>query len=172
MEVLIELLLEVLFEVIGSLIEEGFYALSDRYMSNTKAKRRAKFIIGSLIFVAVAGLVIYGLVTKRKPIVVAALAFILAIVTIRTILFFNGKDGKKWVNVLFGWVARVLHYGFATTIIVLSAIYVDGPVAKPVLIVCSSISIVVFFFIDLHKIRERDKDREQRKQDEKKKSPR
>ena len=164
MEVLLEILLEVVFEAVGCLIEVTFYALSDRYMSNTQAKRRAKYIIGSIIFIAVIGLAVYGLATKRTPIVVATLSYILAVAIIRAILFFNGKDGKRWLNVLCGWVARILHYGFAITIIVLSAIYVDGQIARPVLIACSVLSIVVFFFIDMHKLRQCCKESEQKKQ--------
>ena len=159
MEVLLEILFEIVVQIVGAIIEELFYALSDRYMSNTQAKKRAKYIIGALILTGVIALTVYGLITKRGPIVIASLSYILSLSIIRGALFFNGQDGKKWLNRLFGWLARILHYGFATTLIVLAAIYVDGQVAKPLLISLSALSIVVFFFIDMHKLRVWDKER-------------
>ena len=159
MEVLLEILFEIVGELVGAIIEGLFCALSDRYMSNTQAKKRAKYIIGALILTGVIALTVYGLITKRGPIVIASLSYILSLSIIRGALFFNGQDGKKWIKQLFGWLARILHYGFAITLIVLTAIYVDGPVAKPLLISLSALSIVVFFFIDMHKLRTWDKER-------------
>lgn len=162
MEILLEILFEIIAEVVGALIEGVFYALSDRYMSNTKAKRRAKYIIGALVMAAVVALTIYGLATKRGPVVIASLSYILSMVIIRGVLFFNGQNGKKWLDRLLRWLARILNYGFAITLIVLAAMYVNGPVAKPLLISLSALAIIVFFAIDMHRIRVWDERREQK----------
>ena len=158
MEVLLEILFEIIAQIVGVIIEGLFYALSDRYMSNTQAKRRAKYIIGALILTGVIALTVYGLIIKRGPIVIASLSYILSLSIIRGALFFNGQGGKKWIKQLFGWLARILHYGFAIILIVLTAIYVDGPVAKPLIISLSALSIVIFSLIDMHKLRTWDKE--------------
>ena len=153
MELLIELVLEIIFEIIGAIIEGGFYKLSDKYMANTKTKRITKFVIGTLILIGVIAITIYGLATKKGPIIIASLSYILSIVIVRGVLFFNGKNGKKWIDTLFKWIARILHYGFAITIIVLTVIYVDRPVASPLIIGLSVVAIIILICVDAHRLR-------------------
>ena len=153
MEVLIDIVAELIFEIIGAIIEGGFYKLSDKYMVNTKAKRITKFVIGTLILIGVIAITVYGLATKKGPIIIASLSYILSIVIVRGVLFFNGKNGKKWIDTLFKWIARILHYGFAITIIVLTAKFVDRPVATPLIIGLSIAAIIILFCVDLHRLR-------------------
>jgi len=153
MEFLIELVIEIIVEIIGAILEGGFYKLSDKYMVNTKTKRITKFIIGTLILIGVIAITVYGLATKKGPIIIASLSYILSIVIVRGVLFFNGKNGKKWIDRLFKWIARILHYGFAITIIVLTAIFVDRPVATPLIIGLSAVAIGILFCVDIHKLR-------------------
>ena len=153
MELLFELVLEIILEIIGAIIEGGFYKLSDKYMVNTKTKRITKFVIGTLILMGVIAITIYGLATKKGPIIIASLSYILSIVIVRGVLFFNGKNGKNWINTLFMWIARILHYGFAITIIVLTLMYVDRPVASPLIIGLSVVAIITLFCVDLHRLR-------------------
>lgn len=153
MELLFELVLEIILEIIGAIIEGGFYKLSDKYMVNTKTKRITKFVIGTLILIGVIAITIYGLATKKGPIIIASLSYILSIVTVRGVLFFNGKNGKKWIDTLFKWIARILHYGFAITIIVLTIMFVDRPVASPLIIGLSVVAIIILFCVDLHRLR-------------------
>lgn len=153
MELLFELVLEIILEIIGAIIEGGFYKLSDKYMVNTKTKRITKFVIGTLILIGVIAITIYGLATKKGPIIIASLSYILSIVIVRGILFFNGKNGKKWIDTLFKWIARILHYGFAITIIVLTAMFVDRPVATPLIIGLSVVAIIILICVDIHRLR-------------------
>ena len=157
MEVLFEILFEIIGEVLCAVLEGAFYSLSDKYMVNTKTKRITKFVIGTLILIAVIAVTVYGLVIKKGPLIIASLSYILSIIVVRGVLFFNGKNGKKWIDRLFRWIARILHYGFAVSIIVLTVMFVDGPVAKPLIICLSLLGIIIVFFVDLHKLRIWDK---------------
>ena len=152
MEFLIEIVLEIIFEIIGAIAEGGFYKLSNKYMVNTKTKRITKLVIGTLILIGVIAITIYGLATKKGPIIIASLSYILSIVIVRGVLFFNGKNGKKWIDTLFKWIARILHYGFATTIIVLTAMFVERPVATPLIIALSLVAINILFCVDLNRL--------------------
>ena len=153
MEILFEALLEIFGEVICAAVGTAFCSLSDKYMISTKTRRLVRLIIGTLILIGVIAVTIYGLVIKKGPLIIASLLYILSIIIVRGVLFFNGKNGKKWIDRLFRWIARILHYGFAVTIIVLAAIFVNKPVAKPVIICLSVLAIIILAFIDAHRYR-------------------
>ena len=153
MEILFEALLEIFGEVICAAVGTAFCSLSDKYMISTKTRRLVRLIIGTLILIGVIAVTIYGLVIKKGPLIIASLLYILSIIIVRGVLFFNGKNGKKWIDTLFKWIARILHYGFAITIIVLTAKFVDRPVATPLIIGLSIAAIIILFCVDLHRLR-------------------
>ena len=157
MEIIIEVFGEALIELIFGVIAEGvgrlFSSVSDHYFHDTKAKRRLRMIIGSLIFAGIFALSIYCLIKGNTPLAIATAVFLLFSALLRYGLFTISGMGKRKVETAVSVLISLSRYAYGISLIVLSALWVNGPIAKPLITTLSSIAIAVFFLIDMHKIR-------------------
>ena len=160
MEFLFEIIFEFVFEGLFALGSTAFVKLSDKCIEDTKSRQWVKWTIGTLLLLATIGVIVYGLVKKRGVIVTASLIYLLATTLLIALSFYNKRWKKRFLATLIFWVTHILHYGFATALVFLSIIFVDGPVAKYVIVIGAVIAIIIFISIDVHKGRVRNKQKE------------
>ena len=159
-EIVFEIVFEIAFEGLFALGSTAFIKLSDKCIEDTKSRQWVKWTIGTLLLLATIGVIVYGLVKKRGAIVTASLIYLLATTILIALSFYNKRWKKRFLAASIFWVSHILHYGFATALFVLSIIFVDGPVAKYVIVIGAVIAIIVFISIDVHKGRVRNKQKE------------
>ena len=153
MEVLIEALLEILGELIVTLIANGVGTLVSTIDGDAKLKKILKLIFTYTILLLTIFLIVMSLIYSKTFLTIIAVSYMLAVLVIRLFKRLNMDNYNfKVVNITLDILRRVIRYGYLIVLIVFSSIYLTNKSAITWIIVLSSISLVLWFAIDLFKI--------------------
>lgn len=155
MEALIELILEIVFELFGEIILEFGSALfahfSSYFNTNTRAKRILKYSIAGIVFSATLILLILALIYKKTIYVGIVTGYFLLLLVTYILKFINKNICKNTkFDKTITWINRSIHYAFPVVLIVLASLNINK--ATPVIIILSSITLIVYLCINIYRL--------------------
>lgn len=157
MDELLGVILELFFEIFFQLFVEIASSIVSKFVTKVdddpKFKNRIKLSISFTFFGLSILLLILALVFKKTLLVTLTLSYILILLVSNLFKFINKNIWKKnFVEIIIGWVRRIVHYGFSITLIITGSMFLTSQTAKIWLIVLSVIAIIVYFVIDIYKL--------------------
>lgn len=149
MEVLLEIIIEVFGELLMHLFVVGVDKVFDHISENKKALKITKIAIYSILSIALIVLLTISLMYKKSVIAIAVISYLVFLAFAYYLIFFFKEIYKPLGGTIVRWIVRVVRYLFSSLLIVLACIYLQDQTAKTLLIVGSSVSIVIYIFIDI-----------------------
>lgn len=156
MEVLIELLLQIFFEVFGELILTAFIKIIGLfYIKIDKDKllrSRLKFVLTYVFIGLITILLVNSLLNSTRFLIVISLSYMLFQIVV-TLLQIINQDKKSHPLMKFIYILRkISHYAYPLLLIVFSSVYLDNVGLLSSIIIISSMTLVVWFMIDMYRV--------------------
>lgn len=157
MDELLGVIFELFFEIFFNVIAEVFGEYLSRFVYKVEAdsnlKNRIKLTISFIFFGLSILLLILALVFKKTLLVTLTLSYLLVLLVSNLFKFINKNIWKKnFVEIIIGWVRRIVHYGFSITLIITGPMFLTSETATIWLVVLSVIAIIVYLVIDIYKL--------------------
>lgn len=157
MDALVELILELIFEVLGELLFCWSGKIFDKVENSKKALKITKIIVYSVLFALLMTLLIIAIIYKKGPIIGLTLGYMILIALsyylifiFQTVLVTNGANVIRWI-------LRITRYIFIIALITLGLLTLTDSTAKVLLVVGSIIGALIYIFIDAYRIRKYNK---------------
>lgn len=161
MEVFVELIIRLFFEIFGEIILTGLAKIIGLFFKKVDTdnlfRKRLKFVLTYLFLGLVMTLVVTSLIYSTRFLVTISLSYLLFQLIV-TLLEVINKDRSGHPLMMFIKVLKkISHYAYPILLIVFSAVYLDNPNALIVVIIMSSVCLIVWFTIDINRLIRRKK---------------
>src|SRR5690554_620050 len=156
MEALIEIILQLFFEIFGEILFTGIAKIIGLFFKKVDTdnlfRKRLKFVSTYVFLGLVITLVATSLIYSTRFLVTISLSYILFQLIV-TLLEVVNKDRSghpliKFIKVL----KKISHYAYPLLLIIFSAIYLENVNALLGIITLSSITLIVWFIIDINRM--------------------
>lgn len=156
MEVLIEVLLQIFFEAFGEIILTAlvkmiglFYIKID---TDNLLRRRLKFVLTYVFIGLITILLMSSLLNSTRFLIVISLSYMIFQIIV-TLLQIINQDQKSHPLMKFIYILRkISHYAYPILLIVFSSVYLDNVGLLTSIIIISSLTLVVWFMIDMYRV--------------------
>ncbi len=154
MEALVELVFEIIFEVLGEVIFVIIGKFFNMVDEDERKLKITKIIIYSIIAILLLTLLIVSLAYKKGVIIALVLSYLMVLLIANyAIFFFRQIIISTTMEKITRWIVRILRYVFTISLIIVGINYLTDETAKILLISGSILAIVIYFFIDVYRIR-------------------
>ena len=155
MEVLIEVLLQIFFEAFGEIILTAlvkmiglFYIKID---TDNLLRRRLKFVL-TYVFIGLITILLMSSLLNSRFLIVISLSYMIFQIIV-TLLQIINQDQKSHPLMKFIYILRkISHYAYPILLIVFSSVYLDNVGLLTSIIIISSLTLVVWFMIDMYRV--------------------
>ena len=153
MDALLEIILELIFEVFGEALFVLLGKVFEKIGASEKAIKIIKIVIYSTIAIALLVLLVFSLIYKKGILVILVISYLVLLLGAYYLIFiFNVVLARPEGSNVIRWIVRVSRYLFMIAFIVVANIELVDPVAKTILVMGSVLGLIIYYCIDYYRI--------------------